>query len=43
MQFAEPSVYVPQAGCEPIEPAWKGFDLFKGFVHPRQKTALAPK
>src|SRR5205085_3666667 len=39
MQLAEPSIYVPQPGCEPVEPAWKGFDLFKGYVHPRQKTA----
>jgi predicted pyridoxine 5'-phosphate oxidase superfamily flavin-nucleotide-binding protein len=39
MQLAEPSVYVPQAGCDPVEPAWKGFDLFKGYVHPRQETA----
>jgi uncharacterized protein len=38
MQLAEPSVYVPQAGCDPVEPAWKGFDLFKGYVHPRQKV-----
>ena len=39
MQLTEPSVYVPQAGCDPVEPAWKGFDLFKGYVHPRQETA----
>ena len=38
MQLAEPSVYVPQPGQEPVEPAWKGCDLFKGFVHPRQPT-----
>jgi len=38
MQLAEPSVYVPQPGCDPVEPAWKGFDLFKGYVHPRQPT-----
>ena len=30
MQLVEPSVYVPQPGCDPVEPAWKGFDLFKG-------------
>ena len=34
----EPSVYAPQAGCEPPEPAWKGFDSFKDAVHPRQPT-----
>jgi uncharacterized protein len=39
LQLVEPSVYVPQPGCEPVEPAWKGFDLFKGYVHPRQDTA----
>jgi predicted pyridoxine 5'-phosphate oxidase superfamily flavin-nucleotide-binding protein len=39
MQLAEPSIYVPQAGAEPVEPAWKGFDLFKDYVHPRQETA----
>ena len=38
MQLVEPSVYAPQPGCDPVEPAWKGFDLFKGYVHPRQKT-----
>src|SRR6476469_8963801 len=38
MQLVEPSVYVPQPGCDPVEPAWKGFDLFKGYVHPRQET-----
>jgi len=38
LQLAEPSVYVPQPGCDPVEPAWKGFDLFKGYVHPRQPT-----
>ena len=39
LQLLEPSVYAPQAGCAPVEPAWKGFDLFKGYVHPRQPTA----
>jgi predicted pyridoxine 5'-phosphate oxidase superfamily flavin-nucleotide-binding protein len=43
MQLAEPSVYVPQPGVEPVEPAWKGFDLFKGYVHPRQETAKTPR
>ena len=38
MQLAGPSVYVPQPGRDPVEPAWKGFDLFKGYVHPRQPT-----
>jgi predicted pyridoxine 5'-phosphate oxidase superfamily flavin-nucleotide-binding protein len=39
MQLVEPSVYAPKAGCDPVEPAWKGFDLFNGYVHPRQPTA----
>ena len=34
----EPSMYVPKPGCEPPEPAWKGFDMFKDVVHPRQPT-----
>ena len=34
----EPSVYAPRPGHVPPEPAWKGFDDFKGYVHPRQKT-----
>ena len=38
MQLAEPSVYVPKPGCDPVEPAWKGFDIFKDHVHPRQPT-----
>ncbi len=36
--LSEPSIYVPKAGCEPPEPAWKGFDSFKDAVHPRQPT-----
>jgi predicted pyridoxine 5'-phosphate oxidase superfamily flavin-nucleotide-binding protein len=38
LQLTEPSIYVPQAGCEPPEPAWKGFDSFKDVMHPRQPT-----
>jgi len=36
LQLVEPSVYVPQPGCDPPEPAWKGD--FKDVVHPRQPT-----
>jgi predicted pyridoxine 5'-phosphate oxidase superfamily flavin-nucleotide-binding protein len=43
MALVEPSAYVPQAGCDPVEPAWKGFDMFKGYVHPRQETAKTVK
>src|SRR3954454_21125937 len=39
MQLTENSVYAPKSGCDPIEPAWKGFDIFKDYVHPRQPTA----
>jgi uncharacterized protein len=42
MTLVEPSVYAPKAGCDPVEPAWKGFDMFKGYVHPRQETAKTP-
>jgi len=38
MQMTGTSVYAPQAGCESPEPAWKGFEDFKDFVHPRQPT-----
>ena len=38
MQLIEPSIYAPRPGCEPPEPAWKGFDDFKDYVHPRQPT-----
>ncbi len=33
----EPSKYAPRPGYAPPEPAWKGFDDFKAYVHPRQK------
>jgi uncharacterized protein len=35
---AEPSKYTPRPGYTPPDPAWKGFDDFKDYVHPRQKT-----
>ncbi|HET9903242.1 MAG TPA: pyridoxamine 5'-phosphate oxidase family protein [Xanthobacteraceae bacterium] len=38
LQLVEPSVYTPQPGREPVEPAWKAFEIFQGFVHPRQPT-----
>ena len=34
----EPSVYAPRKGHVPPEPAWKGFDDFKPYMHPRQRT-----
>jgi hypothetical protein len=39
MTLADSSAYVPKAGADPVEPAWKGFDIFKDYVHPRQPTA----
>ena len=33
-----PSHYCPRSGYDPPEPAWKGFETFKDFIHPRQKT-----
>ncbi|WP_439574853.1 pyridoxamine 5'-phosphate oxidase family protein [Phreatobacter sp.] len=36
LQLVAPSDYTPAAGCEPVEPAWKGFDMFKDAMHPRQ-------
>ncbi len=39
MQLQQPSVYVPQPGCDPVEPAWKTFTDFKDYVHPRQPAA----
>ncbi|MBI1211754.1 MAG: pyridoxamine 5'-phosphate oxidase family protein [Alphaproteobacteria bacterium] len=33
-----PSPYCPRPGEEPVEPAWKTFDVFKDYVHPRQPT-----
>jgi predicted pyridoxine 5'-phosphate oxidase superfamily flavin-nucleotide-binding protein len=35
---SEPSKYAPRPQYQPPEPAWKGFDDFKGYIHPRQKT-----
>ena len=39
LTHVEPSVYVPRAGCDFVEPAWKGFADFKDVIHPRQPTA----
>jgi hypothetical protein len=37
-ESGEPSRYAPRPGHVPPEPAWKGFDDFKDYVHPRQPT-----
>jgi predicted pyridoxine 5'-phosphate oxidase superfamily flavin-nucleotide-binding protein len=39
MQLVEHSIYAPRPGCDPVEPAWKGFADFKDRMHPRQPTA----
>lgn len=38
LTLAEPSVYVPKPETPPVEPAWKGFDIFKDVVPPRAPT-----
>jgi hypothetical protein len=38
MKMAGPSIYTPQPNCDPPEPAWKSFDIFKDAVPPRQPT-----
>ena len=38
MQMTGPSIYTPRPHCDPPEPAWKGFDIFKDAVPPRQPT-----
>jgi predicted pyridoxine 5'-phosphate oxidase superfamily flavin-nucleotide-binding protein len=37
MALVEPSVYVPHADAAPVEPAWKGFDIFSDVVPPRAR------
>lgn len=39
MQMVGPSIYAPQAGVPPVEPAWKSVPEFKEVIHPRQKVA----
>jgi predicted pyridoxine 5'-phosphate oxidase superfamily flavin-nucleotide-binding protein len=39
LDLVEPSIYTPKPGCDPVEPAWKGFDAFKDAIHPRQPTS----
>ena len=38
LDLAQESVYAPHPGQEPVEPAWKSFDIFKDDIHPRQPT-----
>ena len=39
LELVEPSIYTPQAGLDPVEPAWKEFPEFADVIHPRQPTA----
>ena len=43
LELAEASVYLPKAGADPVEPAWKGFDAFRDVVPPRRPTFGAAK
>ncbi len=38
LELTEPSPYAPSPGAEPVEPDWKGFDVFKDHVPPRRPT-----
>ena len=37
LEVKEESVYLPKAGCKPVEPAWKGFEKFRDVVPPRAR------
>jgi predicted pyridoxine 5'-phosphate oxidase superfamily flavin-nucleotide-binding protein len=37
LEMTQPSIYLPQEGCEPVEPAWKSFDNLKDVVPPRHR------
>jgi hypothetical protein len=37
MQLVEPSIYLPDPVAEPVEPAWKTFEIFNGVVPPRRR------
>jgi predicted pyridoxine 5'-phosphate oxidase superfamily flavin-nucleotide-binding protein len=37
LSLASPSVYIPTSGVTPVEPAWKGFDVFRDVVPPRRE------
>ena len=37
LEIVEDSVYLPKAGCAPVEPQWKSFDQFKDVVPPRAR------
>ncbi len=37
LEFKTPSLYAPKAGVEPVEPAWKSFEMVKDVVPPRRR------
>jgi predicted pyridoxine 5'-phosphate oxidase superfamily flavin-nucleotide-binding protein len=37
LEVKEESVYIPKAGCTPVEPAWKSFEQFKDVIPPRTR------
>ena len=37
LELKAPSIYAPQAGEAPVEPAWKSFDAFKDVLPPRRR------
>jgi uncharacterized protein len=37
LEVKEESVYLPNAEGAPVEPAWKGFEIFKDVVPPRTR------
>jgi hypothetical protein len=37
LQLVQPSVYLPDPVVEPVEPAWKSFEIFNGVVPPRRR------
>jgi len=37
LEIVEDSVYLPKAGCTPVEPQWKSFEPFKDAVPPRAR------
>ncbi|MDO9338694.1 MAG: pyridoxamine 5'-phosphate oxidase family protein [Caulobacter sp.] len=38
MQLVDESPDSPRPGQDPVEPAWKSFEIFKDDIHPRQPT-----
>jgi uncharacterized protein len=43
LTLIEPSQYIPAPGEDAVEPAWKGFEMFKDAIHPRQPAYKGEK